>query len=212
MTRGIFLFGASGHAKVVLDAARLQGFGAVALFDDDPSRSGGVVLGAPVLGGRDRLRPWAAEHGVARGIVTIGDNRVREQIAAWLLSEDLALATVTHPSAIVAEDVAVGSGTVLLAGTIVNPASVIRSNVIVNTAATVDHDCIIGNAVHIAPGCHLCGGVTVGDRTLVGAGTTVLPGVRIGQDVVIGAGSTVVRDIADGDRVAGVPARALAEP
>jgi sugar O-acyltransferase (sialic acid O-acetyltransferase NeuD family) len=211
MSRGIFLFGASGHAKVVLDAARLQGVGAVALFDDDPRRAGSVVLGAPVVGGRDGLRPWAAERGIARGIVTIGDNRVRELIAAWLLAQDFELATVTHPSAIVAADVTVGSGTVLLAGTVVNPASVIGINVIINTAATVDHDCSIGNAVHIAPGCHLCGGVTVGDRTLVGAGAIVIPGVCIGRDALIGAGSTVTRDVADGSRVAGAPARALKE-
>ena len=73
----------------------------------------------------------------------------------------------------------------------------------------MDHDCRIEDAVHIAPGCHLCGGVSVGQGSLLGAGTTVTPGVRIGRNVIVGAGSTVIRDIADAARVSGVPARPL---
>ena len=71
----------------------------------------------------------------------------------------------------------------------------------------MDHDCVIGRAVHIAPGAHLCGGITVGERTLIGAGATVIPNLRIGSDVVIGAGATVVGDIPDGVTALGTPAR-----
>jgi acetyltransferase-like isoleucine patch superfamily enzyme len=86
---------------------------------------------------------------------------------------------------------------------------VIGANVIINTGATVDHDCSIGDGSHIAPGCHLCGGVVIGTRSLLGAGTTVIPGVRIGNNVVIGAGSTVTMNVADNARLAGSPARPI---
>jgi UDP-perosamine 4-acetyltransferase len=53
----------------------------------------------------------------------------------------------------------------------------------------------------------LSGGVTVGSETHVGVGATVIHGVGIGRSVLIGAGSVVVKDVPDGSKVSGVPAR-----
>lgn len=53
------------------------------------------------------------------------------------------------------------------------------------------------------------GKVKIGDRVFIGAGSIVLPGVTIGSDVVVGAGSVVIRDIADGQLVAGNPAKII---
>jgi acetyltransferase-like isoleucine patch superfamily enzyme len=50
----------------------------------------------------------------------------------------------------------------------------------------------------------------VGDRVSLGSGAIILGGLRIGDDAVIGAGAVVTRDVARGETVAGVPARALA--
>lgn len=51
--------------------------------------------------------------------------------------------------------------------------------------------------VHLKRGCY------------IGAGAMILPGITIGEDSVVAAGSVVTRDVADGTVVAGVPARPL---
>ena len=51
--------------------------------------------------------------------------------------------------------------------------------------------------------------VTVGNNVWFGAGVTVLPGVSIGDDSVIAAGSVVTRDIPSGVLAAGIPCRVL---
>jgi acetyltransferase-like isoleucine patch superfamily enzyme len=51
---------------------------------------------------------------------------------------------------------------------------------------------------------------TVGRRASIGSGAVVLGGVRIGEGALVGAGAVVTRDVAPGETVAGVPARALA--
>jgi len=206
----IFVFGASGHAKVIMEAAEVAAIAKVAfLVDDDASLWGGVVYGYPVVGGRESLLAEKTSRSIHAGIVGIGNNIARMRIAAWLKESGIALVTLVHSNALLARGVTVGEGTVILAGVIANPDAAIGKNVIVNTGAVVEHDCVIGDGVHIAPGAVLCGTVSVGEGTLVGAGATVIPNVRIGRNVVVGAGATVVRDVPDDAVVVGTPARIL---
>lgn len=51
--------------------------------------------------------------------------------------------------------------------------------------------------------------ITLGDNVWLGGGVVVCPGVSIGEDSVIGAGSVVTRDIPAGVLAAGNPARVL---
>jgi maltose O-acetyltransferase len=51
--------------------------------------------------------------------------------------------------------------------------------------------------------------VVIGANVWIGAGAIVLPGVTVGDDSVIGAGSVVTRDVPPGTVVAGAPARTM---
>ena len=53
--------------------------------------------------------------------------------------------------------------------------------------------------------------VHIGKRCWIGAGTVILPGVTIGDDTVIGAGSVVTKDIPAGVVAVGNPCRVLRE-
>lgn len=206
MMQPIFIFGASGHAKVVCDLVEKEDRRQIAfLVDDNRDLAGKNFFGYPVAGGRDALlnnpdRP-------SRALVAIGDNYLRATVAGWLASHGVDLISALHPSVQIGRGVSIGDGTVLMANAVLNPDTVIGKNVIVNTGARVDHDCMISDNVHIAPGATLCGGVRVGENTLVGAGATVAPNVSVGDNVVIGAGATVVRDLPDDVLAVGVPAK-----
>lgn len=53
--------------------------------------------------------------------------------------------------------------------------------------------------------------VRIGNRVWIGAGAIILPGVTIGDDSVIGAGSVVTKDIPSGVVAVGNPCRVLRE-
>lgn len=202
----IFVFGASGHAKVVIDIIERQQLYEIAfLVDDDPKLKGSEFYGYPVIGGKPEL--LVAQDQICGGIVAIGINRARITIEKWLTDNRFALITAIHPSAQLARGVTVGEGTVIMAGVIINSDSQIGRNVIVNTLASIDHDCIVGDGVHIAPGTTLCGNVQVGDGSFICSSTTIIPNLLIGESVIVGAGSTVIRDVPDRVLVAGSPAK-----
>jgi sugar O-acyltransferase (sialic acid O-acetyltransferase NeuD family) len=208
MKEKIFVFGASGHAKVVIDIIERQGLYEIAfLADDDPALHGRQIYGYPVLGGKEEL----LGSGLKYGIVAIGSNRARRAVAGWLRDNDFELITAVHPSAQVARGVTISSDSVIMAGAIINSDSTIGQDVIINTRASIDHDCCIDDGVHIAPGSTLCGTVTVGEGTFICAGATIIPNLTIGSHVTVGAGSTVIHDVPDGVTVVGSPAKTIGQ-
>lgn len=56
-----------------------------------------------------------------------------------------------------------------------------------------------------------CKPIAVGNRVWIGGNAVILPGVTIGDDTVIGAGSVVTRDIPAGVLAVGNPCRVLRE-
>jgi len=203
----VFCYGASGHGKVVADILALSAIDILGFVDDDARKANTRLSGIPVLGTSDALSSLLAQHAAA--IVTIGSNQTRMAKARELEQGGFKLATAIHPSAVVAHDVSVDAGTVIMAGAIVNCGSRIGANVIVNTGATLDHDCCLADGVHISPGASLAGGVVVGANSHVGIRASVIQGIKIGADAIIGAGATVIRDVPCGVTVVGSPARIL---
>ena len=129
-------------------------------------------------------RDWCNEEDA---FVAIGNNAQRHSEVSRLAGHSFPV--LIHPSAIVAQDVEIGCGTVIMANAVVQPAVKIGRHCILNTNCSVDHDCIIHDFAHIAPGAVLCGGVTVGEGALVGAGVVCVPGAVIPPWSLVKAGS-----------------------
>jgi UDP-3-O-[3-hydroxymyristoyl] glucosamine N-acyltransferase len=60
-----------------------------------------------------------------------------------------------------------------MAGTVVNPCTKIGKGCIINTSSTIDHDGVIEDYVHISPGVHVAGSVSLGAFTWLGIGSMV---------------------------------------
>lgn len=200
------LLGASGHGKVVADAALAAGWQDVVFFDDawpDMSMNGHWPVAGNTAALLERLHEF---NGV---LVSIGNCAVRWQKQQVLQAAGARLVTIVHPHACVSPFSRLGAGTVVMAGAVVNVDAVVGESSIINTGATVDHDGILAHAVHISPGAHLSGNVAVGACSWIGVGAAVRQGTRIGARVMVGAGAVVVTAVADGLTVVGSPARVM---
>lgn len=185
----MYLYGASGHAKVIIDILKAVGEPINGLIDDNPEVE--QLQGIPVEHGYSGQTPL---------IISIGSNFVRKKIANKI---GKGFGTAVHPSAIVSPTSRIGEGSVVMQGAIVQAEANIGRHCIINTGASVDHECKIDDYVHISPHATLCGNVSVGEGSWVGAGSTIVQGVTIGKWSVIGAGTIVARNVPDGVLVVG---------
>ena len=85
-TRRVFVYGASGHGKVVADILISKGETEFAGFVDDREELRGTkVMGFPVVGNGEWLRQEASNSRVAVAL-GIGESRSRHLLAATLLA------------------------------------------------------------------------------------------------------------------------------
>ena len=204
---GLVLIGGGGHALVVAEAAGAVGLLIAGFYDDDAE----AVLASQLryLGKIGEAITTGTASGSGGWLIAVGDVTFRAELIERLRAHEHDAMAVVHGSAIVSPSATIGRGAFVGPGAIVNAKAYIGEHAIVNSGAIIEHECEVGVNTHIAPGAVLGGCVRVGANTLVGIGATVLPGVVIGSGSVVGAGSTVIEDVADGDRVAGTPARPL---
>ncbi|MCT4588190.1 MAG: acetyltransferase [Carboxylicivirga sp.] len=198
VNKQFLLYGGSGHAKVIFDCIKAIGGDVIGIFDDNKEMHSFKEM--PVIG------PYQKALHKYPVIVSIGDNHTREVVS--LKVEDN-FGTVIHPSALISPSAKIGEGSVIMCSSIIQVDSQLGKHVIVNTGASIDHECLIEDYAHICPQTTLCGNVSVGRGTMVGAGSVVIPGIKIGKWAIIGAGSVIIRDVPDYAVVVGNPGRII---
>lgn len=197
MNKELIIVGASGHGKVVADIAEKNGYQKIVFLDDDESKK---LCGTyPVVGKVDMVNALSGDV-----IIAIGNASIRQRFQESI--DNSRIATLIHPDAVIAKDVKIGIGTVVMAGAVINSGASIGKGCIINTCASIDHDCVISDYVHVSVGAHIAGTVSVRDNTWIGAGAIVSNNLAINGDCMIGAGAVVVRDIESSGTYVGVPA------
>jgi acetyltransferase EpsM len=195
----MILYGASGHAKVIIEILEKSGITIDCLFDDNPEISG--------LNGYKCSIFSHVELKNNQLIISVGDNKTRKLIADRIKNVEYGKALDSSSS--ISLRAIIGKGTVVMPLAAINSGTIIGDHSIINTNASVDHDCILGNYVHISPGCSVSGGVTIGEGTHIGTGTSVIQNIKIGRWCIIGAGSVIIRDIPDFSVVVGNPGKII---
>ena len=195
----LIIIGASGHGKVVADIAKINGYENILFLDDNDKAF--ECDGYRVVGKVSEFVNFDDDFFVA-----IGNAGTRQKIQLQLENANKTVVALVHPNAIIADNVKIGKGTVVMAGVVINPATTIGKGCIINTCSSVDHDNAIGDYVHISVGAHTAGTVKIGDKTWLGIGAVVSNNLSICENCIVGAGAVVVNNITESGIYLGVPA------
>lgn len=201
MRTNLCVYGAGGHAKVVIDSLFRLDYQVeqIVIFDDDPKKCSQSIFGVKVVS--DSSCVCNKVH------IAIGDNSIRKEL--FLRNKAKSPVSVLDKDAVISPLAQLGQGCYVAAGAIVSPDANIERCSIINHGSVVDHDVLVGAFCHIAPNATLLGKVKIGEGSFIGAGSVILPGVSVGRYSTIGAGAVVNTNIPDGCMAVGVPARII---
>lgn len=204
MKKSICIFGSGGFAKEVFWLARQTGETIDAFID---IHAGGFCCDTLV---RDEDYFDPAKH---LAVVGVGSPKVRAKIVNNLISrhgEDV-FATLISPSANIMSysTVTIGKGCVICANCILTCDIRLGDFSQLNLSTTIGHDTKTGTFFTTAPGVHISGKVTAGERVYFGTNACAIEDISICDDVTIGAAACVSKDIVDSGVYVGVPAKKL---
>lgn len=201
----VILVGAGRFAEEVTDVALMAGVEVAAWIEGlDATRA---RLDPPRILWVDAQRAFEPDLPMVPAIGSVA----RRALIERLVAEGRRLATLVHPSAVIAPSATIEPGCVVFPHVVVGARSRVGLGTIVNRGATIGHHTQIGAHAFIGPGATVAGGIDIGEQVHVAVGAVVRDGLVIGSRAVIGAGAAAVANVDTDTTVVGVPARPLAK-
>lgn len=138
----------------------------------------------------------------------IADPKGREYVVKKLQARGAEFIRLIHPTVRLNDYCEIGQGVILY------PYSSIGSNAKIGDyvfllKTDIAHDVSVGDFTTVSSLCGVLGGVQLGKRVFLGCHAVILPGKRVGDDAYIGSGSVVIRNVKNGTKVFGNPARRI---
>ena len=188
MKTKLLLVGAGGFGRVALEHAVEQYDCA---FVDDGPELGTFVNGVAVIGRIRDLQRLHDEAGYEQLIVTIGNNKLREEIYNKAKAIGYSFPNIICASAYVSRYAELGSGCVLLNNVVVQNGAHVGDGVLLNPGVEVHHDSFVDDCSLIYTNSVVRTLAHVGKRVRIGSNVSISNNVNIADDSDIPNGTTL---------------------
>jgi sugar O-acyltransferase (sialic acid O-acetyltransferase NeuD family) len=209
--KNIVLIGGGNQVQYTIDIVEKENKYKIVGIIDSIKEIGTQLYGYTIIGRQEDLNELINTYNIDGGIISIGDNWSRYYVYESIkkIKPDFQYVNAIHPSISIGNNVTLGVGIVAMAGCIINPGSVIGNFCFFATGAQIEHDCIIDDYASVSAGSVMGGHVKLGKLSAITLGVTVVDRISIGENTVIGAGSVVLKSLPDDVLVYGNPAKII---
>lgn len=209
--KNIAIIGAGGfgkEVKMLIDHINVESneYNFIGYYDDG-IRPLTMVNGFPVLGSIKDLNLTKEKIWV---VAAIGLPSLKKRLLSKLDNPLIVYPTLVHPAAIVgSDDVSIGEGSIVCAGTFITVNIQIGKHVVLNLGCTVGHDSVIQDYCSFMPSVNISGEVDISDCVYVGTGAKIINQLEIGSGTIIGAGAVVSKSLPANCTAVGIPAKPI---
>lgn len=182
----LLIIASSTFGRLVRTLAEDVGY-EVAGFIDDVHQGEGILGDRTALG--TRFTPDTYVLAMAIGYSHLP---ARLELYRECVAKGFAFPALVHPRAYVSRHATIGDGCIVMAGANVDAFSTIKSISVLWPTSVVSHDCIVGANTFISPNATLCGFVSVGHSTFIGAGSVIVDGSRLPERSFVKSASRYV--------------------
>ncbi|EJT5936561.1 acetyltransferase [Clostridium perfringens] len=177
----------------------------VGFIDENKEIHETLINGYEVLGGIDWLKDKDIYY-----VCAIGNSKIRKDIVEKINKFQVKAATIIHPSVLMNKKyIEVGEGSIICASSILTVNIKLGKHVILNLDCTVGHDAILKDFVTVYPSVNISGNCIIDECVELGTGTQIIQGKTIGENTIIGAGSVVIKNIEKNRTAVGIPAKTI---
>ena len=118
---------------------------------------------------------------------------VKKEIAEMLMNRGAEFVSIIHPSTKIYSEIPLGKG------------------IITYPNAKISTGCKIEDYVTVSSSCGITGGVKLREGCFLADHAVIAVGLEVGKDAYVGIGSVVIRDVKEGTKVFGNPARVFSQ-
>ena len=147
MSKKIFLIGAGGHAKTIMDIMNSQGIQVDAIVSKKSDSSYDFLKNIMNMDDDKVFNYSPNEVFLANGIGSVPGNSARASIFKKFRDQSYEFLSIKSEASIVSNLCKIGMGVQVMPGAIVNTGAIIGENTIINSGAIIEHDCVIGKII-----------------------------------------------------------------
>lgn len=121
-------------------------------------------------------------------------NTIRQEIFRKCKDKGYKIASYIHNSAIIADNVELGEGNIILENTLIQPFCKIGDGNLIWYKVSIAHECNIGNFNTIAGMCSISGIVKIKNNCFLGNNSTIRDKINLANYTLVGAGTYINND------------------
>jgi UDP-3-O-[3-hydroxymyristoyl] glucosamine N-acyltransferase len=160
-------------------------------------------IGFKYLGDHTNIKPHLATSQI---VIAVDDPKFRKTLVTEFGSS---ISGYISPSASISKSTSIPPNLLAYPNVYISAKVTLGDFVKISVGAQIHHESIIGDFSVIAPRSLILGRVEIGSESFIGSGSTISPNCIIGSHVTIGMGSNVLRNLSDGLKAWGNPAREI---